>query len=465
MSQQPNRSLPSIEALLSSAEVTPLVAAHGRELVTYAARGAVADARERVSAGTSAPTHEHLVAAVSSMIRAIALPQLVPVINAAGVVVHTNLGRAPMGRRLLDEIAPAMTGYCNLEFDLRTGRRGHRVDHVREILRYLTGADDVAVVNNNAAALILALSTLAKRREVIVSRGELIEIGGAFRIPEIMAASGARMVEVGTTNRTRLSDYESAITSKTAILFKAHRSNFSVTGFTEEASVKDLSALAESRGLIVVYDIGSGLLRMPRGSPLSTEPDVRTAVSEGAHLVAFSCDKLMGGPQAGVIAGRADLVARLSKAPLMRALRVGKLTMAALSSACRNYLDDRRLFEANPAFAMFTSTPEGIRSRAEQLASLLSDRGVACTIEASSGQAGGGSLPDAVLPSWAVALTPPLVGPRARQAFGERVFRALLALDTPVLAILREGRVLLDVLTVQSEEVAGLAEAVRRVVE
>jgi L-seryl-tRNA(Ser) seleniumtransferase len=362
---------------------------------------------------------------------------------------------------VLKEIAPVVRGYANLEYDLNGARRGHRIDHVAGILKFLTGAEEVAVVNNNAAAIILALHTFAKGKEVIISRGELIEIGGAFRIPEIMAAAGAKMVEVGTTNRTRLSDYEKATGPKTALIVKAHTSNYSITGFTEEATVADLAAFAHKKGVPFLYDIGSGLVRKPRGMPGLDEPLVQTAIACGADMVAFSCDKLLGGPQAGVIAGRGDLIKKLSRAPLMRALRIGKLSLAALSSVCRAYIEDNGLAAANPTVLFLERSLEDRRRLAHRLLDAFNTLGIRAEIAESFGQAGGGTLPNLKLESAAVALVPPLsASAKQRGEFAEKLFAALLKAERPVLGVLREGVLLFDCFALFDDEVPLIAAGV-----
>ncbi len=385
---------------------------------------------------------------------------LKPVINATGVILHTNLGRAPLGKAVTDEIAAIAAGYSNLEFDLAAAGRGKRSAHVREILTRLTGAADVLVVNNNAAGIFLALSTLAGGRDVVVSRGELIEIGGSFRIPEIMSASGARMVEVGATNSTRLADYEAAITDGTALLFKAHKSNYRIVGAGGEVAVRELADLAHARGLTMMYDIGSGLLRKPDALALPDEPDVAGAIADGADLVAFSCDKLMGGPQAGVLAGRAELIAQLTQTPLMRALRVGKLTLAALSAVCRQYLRTDDLLAGNPTFAMLSRSQAQLKLLASKLADELAARQVPARVVPSAGQCGGGTLPELRLKSVAVELLAPEELAGTESTFAERVFKRLLGADRPVLGVLREGRLLLDVLAVFDGDIPDIAAAV-----
>ncbi|MFH2034091.1 MAG: L-seryl-tRNA(Sec) selenium transferase, partial [Candidatus Margulisiibacteriota bacterium] len=318
------RKLPGVDVLLNEASVKELAAAHGIELVTYAARNTINSAREKILNGSP---QIDLVSEVKNLIEKISKPSLKPVINATGIILHTNLGRAPLSFE-------PIRGYCNLEFDLETGKRGKREAHLKAPLKYITGAEDTLVVNNNAAAIVLILNTLASGKEVIISRGELIEIGGSFRINEIMASAGVKMVEVGTTNKTRLSDYENAVTENTALIFKAHKSNYSIKGFSEEVGIKELAEFSRKKGIPFVYDIGSGLLRKPKNLNLEGEPDVRSALKDGAYLVCFSGDKLLGGPQAGIIAGKKELISKLAKAPLMRALRVGKMTIAGLSAVC-----------------------------------------------------------------------------------------------------------------------------------
>ena len=450
-------SLPGVDTLLRHAGVSPLIARHGRELAAWAVRAEIGVARDAAAEGAAAPDADALAARVARRITAIVAPSLKPVINATGVILHTNLGRAVLGETVLAEMAGIISGYSNIEFDTATGRRGDRNSHVSALFSFITGGQDALAVNNNAAGIVLVLSTLAKKREVIISRGELIEIGGKFRIPDIMAAAGCRMVEVGTTNRTRIGDYEKAITQKTAVIFKAHRSNFSVKGFTEEASLGQCAALAHRKGLPFVYDIGSGLIRRPKTLPLGNEPDVASALSQGADLVLFSGDKLLGGPQAGIVAGKRELVARLSKAPLMRALRVGKLTMAALSSACRSYLDEGALVKNNPTFAMLSRDREDIRRCAVVLQQALAARGVSVLVRDTEGQCGGGTLPELLVPSCAVVLEKK--GPRQEDPT-KRIFDVLCAADRPVVAALREGDLVFDMLAVREPEIPVLAEAI-----
>jgi L-seryl-tRNA(Ser) seleniumtransferase len=351
------------------------------------------------------------------------------------VIVHTNLGRAPLAEAALDHVREATRGYSNLEFDLTTGSRGSRQDHVAGILRRLTGAEAALVVNNNAAAVLLALAALAEGREVIVSRGELIEIGDGFRIPDVLARSGARLVEVGTTNRTRATDYEQAIGPETAVLLRVHQSNFRVVGFTEQPRVEELAAVARRHALPLVDDLGSGVLEA-----LTDEPSAREVLAGGADLVCFSGDKLLGGPQAGIVAGRADLVERLRRHPLQRALRADKLTIAALEGTLQLHLDAP---ERIPVLRMLREPAAAVRKRASRLAAAVGG-----TVEETVARVGGGALPLAELPSFACAVEEALVGP-------------LRAGVPPVVGIVRDGRLLLDCRTLDDGEADEVAAAVR----
>lgn len=382
---------------------------------------------------------------------------LVRVINATGVILNTNLGRAPLGRGMLSKIEDAISGYCNLEFDLDKGGRGFRQDRVKELIVRATGAEDALLVNNNAAALILILHGLARGREVIVSRGELIEIGGSFRLPEIMAAGGARLREVGTTNCTTVSDYEKAVGPDTAMILKAHSSNFEVVGEHAEASAGELSALAGRRGIPFVYDVGSGLLDGGRWPQLEGEPDVKSALEAGADLVAFSSDKLLGGPQGGIVAGKRELVLRLESDPLMRAFRVGKFTLAALNSVLEAHLSPEGALSDCPLYRFLSRTPDELRGLALSLKKLLAGLGVASRTAPSLGQAGGGSAPGRRLPSWSVVLQwPGGNDPRAH----EKAHSRLMSGAPPVVGVLQQGELRLDMLAVEKDELQFIARAV-----
>jgi L-seryl-tRNA(Ser) seleniumtransferase len=366
-------------------------------------------------------------------------PRLRRVLNATGVIVHTNLGRAPLADTALERVAAVARGYSNLEYDLSTGARGSRQDHCVDILRRLTGAEAALVVNNNAGAVLLALAALAEGREVVVSRGELIEIGDGFRIPEVLARSGARLVEIGTTNRTRVSDYERAIGADTALLLRVHQSNFRVVGFAEQPQTRELARVAREHGLPLVDDLGSGsLLDLPG------EPTAREALAAGADLVCFSGDKLLGGPQAGIVVGRAELVERLRRHPLQRALRVDKLTLAALEGTLALYLDPQRALVDVPVLRALHEPVESVRARATRLAGLVGG-----TVEETVARVGGGALPLAELPSLACAVEEELAEPLRRG-------------DPPVVGIVRDGRCLLDCRTLTDGEADEVADAVAR---
>jgi len=342
------KNLPAVDKILLNTEIKLLIEEHNRELIRISINKSLEFFRNKIKNKESIPTIEQIIDKVKLDIQNITQKKLCSIINATGIVIHTNLGRSPFNNQIINDATDVLIGYNNLEFDLIKGQRGSRNVHLTEILKYLTGAEDVLIVNNNAAALMLILRTFSKNREAIVSRGELIEIGGSFRLPEILAASDCIMKEVGTTNKTKTSDYENNINENTAILLKAHTSNYVVQGFTKEVNLTELVALGKKYNLPVVYDMGSGLLNKKSIGILKDEPDVKQTLSKGIDLVCFSGDKLLGGPQAGIIAGKAELIAKLKKEPMTRALRVGKLTLAFLEASCQNYLNEQKLFRNNP---------------------------------------------------------------------------------------------------------------------
>ncbi|WP_438616787.1 L-seryl-tRNA(Sec) selenium transferase, partial [Myxococcus llanfairpwllgwyngyllgogerychwyrndrobwllllantysiliogogogochensis] len=370
------RALPSIEQLLRRPSLEPLLAGVPRARAVSALRLAVERARARLLQGEPRSFED---ADVGEALSTLATPGLRPVLNATGVVLHTNLGRAPLAPEAVARVAEVARGYSNLEYDLDEGERGSRYAPVVGLLRQLTGAEDALVVNNCAGAVLLVLAALAGGRECIVSRGELVEIGGGFRVPDVMRQSGAKLVEVGTTNRTRVADYASVVGAETGLLLKVHRSNFAVVGFTEEASVAELSALGRQRGVPVFQDLGSGALVPMAGEGLSQEPTVPGVVAAGADVVAFSGDKLLGGPQAGVVVGRSALVSRIKAHPLTRALRVDKLTVAALEATLELYRDGRP--EAVPTYRLLAQSSEELRARALRLQALLAEQGVSARVD------------------------------------------------------------------------------------
>ena len=429
----PLRDLPSVDELLGREELVEVAARHGRPLVLAAVRAALSRAREDVKAGFP---QGDLVERAAAELERLLRPGLRRVLNATGVVLHTNLGRAPLPEAALERVREVASGYSNLEFDTEAGARGSRQDHVAGLLRELTGAEAALAVNNNAAAVLLALAALAEDREVVVSRGELIEIGDGFRIPDVLARSGATLVEVGTTNRTRLGDYERAIGERTAVLLRVHQSNFRMVGFTEQPRVRDLARLAERYGLALVDDLGSGAL-----VETGDEPTARSSVEAGAHLVTFSGDKLLGGPQAGLVVGRADLVQRMRRHPLQRALRPDKLTLAALEGTLALYRAGSRDL---PVLRMLEESPDSVRARAERLAALTGG-----VVERTVARTGGGALPVTEIESYACELEVALAEPLRHG-------------DPAVVGIVRDNRLLLDCRTLSDAETDEVAEAVRR---
>lgn len=451
------RELPSIDALLAEEEVRGWVEVTPRALVVAALRAVVDRTRQALREGTlaEAPSAAELVATAEEELTRRAMPSLRRVINATGVVLHTGLGRAPLCDAALEAVAETACGYCNLEFDLESGGRGRRVSHVASLLREVTGAEAATVVNNNAAATLLILSALACGREVVVSRGQLIEIGGSFRLPDIMAASGAVLREVGTTNRTRIEDYRSAIGPDTALLLHVHTSNYRVVGFTEETALHEIAALAHARGLIAVDDLGSGAVFDLSAYGLPKEPCVRDSIVEGADLVCFSGDKLLGGPQCGIIAGRADLVQRLEAHPLARAVRVGKLTLAALEATLRHDLDDAEAVEHVPALAMLAANRTTLAKRAHDLSQKLEAAvpGERFTVTADTAYAGGGSLPAAAIDTMVVQWRPTF-------ASAEAMVKLLRDADVPVIARIRADAVCFDLRTLSARDLDDLVESV-----
>jgi L-seryl-tRNA(Ser) seleniumtransferase len=419
------RDLPSVDELANTSD---------DPLAVEAARSVLARAREEIQAGADPGD---LARRLHEKLAGLRRPHLRRALNATGVIVHTNLGRAPLAEAALDRVREVGRGYSNLEYDVQAGTRGSRQDHVAAVLRRLTGAEAALVVNNNAAAVLLALAALAEGRDVIVSRGELIEIGDGFRIPDVLARSGARLVEVGTTNRTRAADFDHAIGPETAVLLRVHQSNFRQVGFTELPSVAELARVAQRHGLPLVDDLGSGVI-----GQVEDEPSVAESLAAGADLVCFSGDKLLGGPQAGVVVGRAELVERLRRHPLQRAVRADKLTLAALEGTLALYLEPGAATREIPVLRMVGDEAEAVRDRAERLARLVGGE-----VEETVARVGGGALPLAQLPSFACAVEEELAGP-------------LRLGEPPVIGIVRDGRLLLDCRTLTDSEIDEVAAAV-----
>jgi len=454
------RSLPGIDSLLNLSRVKLLIEEYGRDLAVYALRKTIATFRTRISKGETLPSAEEIVDEAEKKIHCIFSGSLKPVINATGVIIHTNLGRVSFGKELLYDTENLLSGYSNLEFDLGNGIRSDRNFHASELLKFITGAEDVLIVNNNAAAVLLILTTLANDKEVIISRGELIEIGGSFRMPDIMAQSGCKMVEVGTTNKTRISDYSKAITENCALLFKAHKSNFDIRGFTEEASLEELVKLGRKANIPVVYDMGSGLLKNTGIPALRNEPNVKQALHSGVDLVCFSGDKLLGGPQSGIIIGSPALIARLKKHPLTRAIRVCKITLGFLENTCRYYLDDRLLFEKNMIFRILTRPKAQLKANAMILRQGLLDHSIHAKVIKSKGQCGGGTMAGTTLESYAVRLNGKFRSGRKSSTFAETFYMELLRREKPVLGVLMQGHIQFDLLTLSDDEIGQVITAI-----
>jgi L-seryl-tRNA(Ser) seleniumtransferase len=456
--------LPSVDRLLATPAVTSLIESHGRSLVTAEVRAVLAATRVAVKSGAPLPGEDRLIEKVGAGVTAKATPRLRPVFNLTGTVLHTNLGRAPLPEEAVQALVAAARSPCALEYDLDSGGRGDRDDVVNELLCELTGAEAATVVNNNAAAVFLLLNSLAQKKRVVVSRGELIEIGGAFRIPDIMSRAGAKLVEVGTTNRTHLRDFVAAIDeapARTAMLMKVHTSNYAIHGFTHAVPESELAELAHRHGLPFVVDLGSGTLTDLAAYGLPHEPTPREAIAAGADLVTFSGDKLLGGPQAGLLVGSRDLIARIKKNPLKRALRVGKLTLAALEAVLRLYRNPDRLHLRLTALRQLTRPEAEIRAAAARLLpalqAALAGLPVAVDIVALKSQIGSGSLPVDRLPSAGFAVRPQ----GKRGGVLNRIEERLRGLAKPVIGRIEDGALLLDLRCLQSQEegefAAGLA--------
>ena len=459
MSAADLRNLPSVERLVSQFEQEDGTGRYPRPLLVECARALVDQARTRLLRSEPVDTTPRaLLTDLRALVTSRASLSLARAVNATGIIVHTNLGRAPLCDAAIRAVTAVMAGYSTLEIDVESGRRGARHQHVEPLLTRLTGAEAAFAVNNNAAAVLLALAALAHGRQVIVSRGELVEIGGSFRMPEVMAQSGAALVEVGTTNRTHLRDYERAISPDTALLLKVHRSNFSIRGFVAEVSLADLVDLGRRRGIPIMFDLGSGCLVDLRTRGLPYEPTVQEAVTAGCEIVTFSGDKLLGGPQAGLIVGRAKFVEAIRSHPLARTVRMDKLDYAALAATLQQYVDPEAAWSSLPVLQMLGAPAEQLRERAERLRDDIV-AGVPgtwrVTVRPTVAEVGGGSLPEAHLPSFAVAITSPKPPNWLEQT--------LRAHRPPVFGRIAEEMLLLDVRTLLPGDENIIVEALRKV--
>jgi len=441
-SSTPWRQLPSVDALLQTKVFQEIQSSYAHRFVVVLIREYLDELRDEIRQGDHCPPQDEIMSGAAAYVTNRLRPSLRRVINATGVIIHTNLGRALLSEDALHAMSLAGREYSNLEYDLVEGNRGTRYVHAISLLRYLTGAEDALIVNNNAGALVLVLSALARGREALISRGQLVEIGGGFRIPEIMVQSGTKLVEVGTTNRTYLRDYQAALGEESVLILRVHASNFLITGFTHDPSLEELVSLGRERNVLVVHDLGSGALLDTTAYGLAGEPLVQDSVAAGVDLSCFSGDKLLGGPQAGIIVGRTDLIARLKKHPLTRALRVDKTTLAGLQATLLHYLRGEAL-EHIPVWRMISMPLPEIERRAQQYVDALADRGIEASIVQGFSAVGGGSLPGQTLPTRLLSLS---------TASSSRLAARLRAGDPPVIARIEDDRLVLDPRTILPEQ-------------
>jgi L-seryl-tRNA(Ser) seleniumtransferase len=457
------RKIPSVDRLLNGPELTKISSKFPRNLILRAINQVLEEVREDIQKNDVIESPGELkIKEVSKKVvdrlQLLSRPSLKPVINATGVIVHTNLGRSLLTDRVIKRFRPLSEGYSNLEYDLKSGKRGSRYSHVEGILKEITSAEAAMVVNNNAAAVLISLDTLAKGREVIVSRGQLVEIGGSFRIPDVMGKSGAKMVEVGTTNKTHLWDYEEKIGPDTALLLKVHQSNFQIVGFTEEVETSELVALGKKYGIPLMEDLGSGCLVDLSKYGLLKEPTVQEVLANGVDLVTFSGDKLLGGPQAGIILGRKDLVEAIKKNQLSRALRIDKLTLLALEETLTLYRDERAAVNEIPTLEMICQSYDGLDKKAQKLSEMLTgsdtENYTLVRIDGHS-RIGGGALPLQELPTRLLCLTPKKMSAQEMEGW-------LRSYDPPIIVRIETDQVLLDMRTIQEKELKTVAQALKK---
>uniref|UniRef100_A0A7C4AIR0 L-seryl-tRNA(Sec) selenium transferase n=1 Tax=Thermodesulfovibrio aggregans TaxID=86166 RepID=A0A7C4AIR0_9BACT len=449
------RNIPSVDKILKNEKIEPLLKNYSYVIVREAVRKVLEDLRRKIKEGLkSLPDEDKLFEEVKKIINTHEKYSLRPVINATGVVIHTNLGRSVLPEEAINHIIDVCSSYSNLEYDLEKGQRGKRHIHLINAIKRITNAESATVVNNNAGAVFLCLNTLARDKEVIVSRGELVEIGGSFRIPDVMASSGAILREVGTTNKTRLIDYENAINENTALLLKVHKSNFRMIGFTDEVSVEELVHLGRKKGIPVMVDLGSGCFIDLKKYGFYTEPSVQEILFQGADIVTFSGDKLLGSAQAGFILGKSELVEKISKNPLMRALRVDKITLAAVEATLRLYIDEREAIKRIPTLRMILEDIETIKKKALRIIRLFRKHGIDALLQEDISMPGGGSLPEFGVKTYVVAVKPKV----SSQEFA----RKLRETEPPVIVRIKEDMVIFDPRTIQEKEIPMLINSVKQ---
>lgn len=447
------RNIPSVDRILKNEKIKALITEYSYSQVRESVRKVLDRLRLKLlNEKFSVIDEESIVEEIKRQLSK--RYSLKPVINATGVVIHTNLGRAILPEEAIRHMVEIAQSYSNLEYDLEKGKRGKRYTHIVEAVKRIVNVESAIVVNNNAAAVFLTLNTLAHGKEVIVSRGELVEIGGSFRIPDVMAQSGAILKEVGTTNKTRLSDYENAITENTALLMKVHRSNFKIIGFTEEVSIRRLCELGKNKGIPVMVDLGSGCFIDLKKYGFYEEPSVQEVINEGPDIVTFSGDKLLGGTQAGFIIGKSMFVERISKNPLMRALRVDKLTLSALEATLMLYLDEKEAIEKIPTLRMILEPPEKIRKRAVRIMKMLKNKGIEANLKEDLSMPGGGSLPEAGVKTYVVAI---------KTVQPEELAKRLRYTQPPVIGRIKDDSFVLDARTIQEREIPLLGKALEQV--
>jgi L-seryl-tRNA(Ser) seleniumtransferase len=449
--------LPSVDEILRSNQGVQWLNVYPRRYVIQAIRDVIDSRRKEILKGfISDISEESMMAEIENTMEKLSSYSLRPLINATGIVIHTNLGRSILSEKALENIKKVSGSFSNLEYDLKAGKRGKRYTHVIRVLKEVTGAEDAVIVNNNAAAVFLCLNTLSKGKEAIVSRGELVEIGGSFRMPEVMSASSAILREVGTTNKTHLHDYERAINDNTALIVKVHKSNFRVSGFVDEVSVEDLVSLGRRYQIPVMFDLGSGCLIDLKPFGIHDEPVVRDIVNTGIDITTFSGDKLLGGPQGGIIVGRKEYIEKIQKNPLTRAMRIDKLTLAGFEATLMEYIEEEKAIENIPTLRMLLQKPEVIRERAKRIAKRLKReiKDVQITVMADTSRAGGGSLPELDFPTYVVAIRSDNV---SVNEFEERLRNG----NPPIISRIKEGSMIIDARTIRTQDLDDLIKGIR----